>query len=184
MKGDRVAAFGRPHPRRSLTGEGDLLPAEARLVADHGPGAALALQAVAHGNARRLTLNRKVELPAAAGGLSGGHRSAPGCCNGRSVDGTSKRRIMRVNSRRILVRERAPVEAGEHLALGPSTMLRGRIAQCPLPAESDRLLHCRGMSRRAKSGLMHRSKQEVIRSPRRRVVAEKLAPQAQAFSPF
>src|SRR6202035_3865536 len=107
MKGDRVAAFGRPHPRRCLASEGDLLPAVARLVADHAPGAALALQAVAHRNTRRLTLNRKVELPAAAGGMSGGHRSAPGCCNGRSVDGTSKRRIMRVNSRRILVRERA-----------------------------------------------------------------------------
>jgi len=52
MKGQRVAAFGCPHPCRSLTGEGDLLAAEARLVADHGPGTALALQAVAHGDAR------------------------------------------------------------------------------------------------------------------------------------
>jgi hypothetical protein len=31
MKGQRVAAFSRPHPRRSLTLEGDLLAAEARL---------------------------------------------------------------------------------------------------------------------------------------------------------
>ena len=50
MKGQRVAAFGRPHPRRGLTGKGDLLAAKARLVADHGAGAALALQAVAHGD--------------------------------------------------------------------------------------------------------------------------------------
>jgi len=28
MKGQRVAAFRRPHPRRSLTGEGDLLAGE------------------------------------------------------------------------------------------------------------------------------------------------------------
>lgn len=51
MKGQCVAAFGFPRPRRSLTGEGYLLAAEARLVADHGAGAALALQAVAHGDA-------------------------------------------------------------------------------------------------------------------------------------
>jgi hypothetical protein len=66
MKGQCVAAFGCPQPRRSLTGEGDLLAAEARLVADHGAGTALALQAVAHGDARWFALNRKVKLPAAA----------------------------------------------------------------------------------------------------------------------
>src|SRR5205807_6278472 len=76
MKGKRVAAFGGPHPRRSLTGEGDLLAAEARLVANHGPGATLALQAVTHGDARWFALERKVKLPAAAGGASG-HGSAP-----------------------------------------------------------------------------------------------------------
>src|SRR5262249_39101655 len=43
MKGQRVATFGCPHPRRRLTGEGDLLAAEARLVADRGASAALAL---------------------------------------------------------------------------------------------------------------------------------------------
>src|SRR5947208_16774382 len=32
----RVATFGCPHPRRRLTGEGDLLAAEARLDADRG----------------------------------------------------------------------------------------------------------------------------------------------------
>src|SRR5258708_16567422 len=48
MEGQRVAAFGRPHPGRSLTGEGDLLAAEPRLVADDTAGAALALQAMAH----------------------------------------------------------------------------------------------------------------------------------------
>jgi hypothetical protein len=73
MKRQRVAAFGFPPPRRSLTAEGDLLAVEARLVADHGAGAALALQAVAHGDARWFTFNRNVELPATAGGASGGH---------------------------------------------------------------------------------------------------------------
>ena len=34
MIGHRVAAFGRPRPRRSLAGKGDLLQAKARLVAD------------------------------------------------------------------------------------------------------------------------------------------------------
>jgi hypothetical protein len=47
------------------------------LVADHGAGPTLALQAVAHGDARWFTLNREVKLPAAAGGVSGGHGSAP-----------------------------------------------------------------------------------------------------------
>jgi hypothetical protein len=55
----------------------DLLAAEARLVADDGAGAALALQAVAHRDARWFALSRKVKLPAAASGVSGGHRSAP-----------------------------------------------------------------------------------------------------------
>src|SRR5260370_2977815 len=73
LKGQRVAAFGCPHPRRSLTGEANLLAAKARLVADHGAGAALALQAVTHGDARWFALNRKVKLPAAAGGASSGH---------------------------------------------------------------------------------------------------------------
>ena len=73
MKGHRVAAFGCPHPRRSFTGEGDLLAAEARLVADHGASTALARQAVTHGDPRRFALNRKVKLPATAGGASGGH---------------------------------------------------------------------------------------------------------------
>ena len=73
MKGQRVAAFGCPHPRRRLTGEGDLLAAEARLIADHGAGAALAFQAVTHRDARWFALNRKLELPAAAAGTSGGH---------------------------------------------------------------------------------------------------------------
>ena len=67
MKRHQVAAFGFPPPRSSLAGEGDLLGAEACLVADHGAGAALALQAVANRDARWFALNRKVKLPAAAG---------------------------------------------------------------------------------------------------------------------
>jgi hypothetical protein len=75
--GHRIAAFGCPHPRCGITGDGDLLATEARLVADYGAGAALAFQAVTHGDAQWLALNRKVKLPATAGGVSGGHRSAP-----------------------------------------------------------------------------------------------------------
>ena len=77
MKGQRVATFGTPRLRRSVTGEADLLASETRLVADHGAGPTLALQAVAHGDARWFTLNRQVKLPAAAGGVSGWHGSAP-----------------------------------------------------------------------------------------------------------
>src|SRR5690349_7621716 len=62
--------------RRSLTGEGDLLAVEARLVADHGTSAALTLQAVAYGDARWFALNLKTQLPASAGGMSGHHRFA------------------------------------------------------------------------------------------------------------
>jgi hypothetical protein len=77
MKCQRVGTFGSPRPRVSLTGEADLLESETRLIADHGACAALALQAVAHRDARWFTLNRKLKLPAAAGGVSGGHGSAP-----------------------------------------------------------------------------------------------------------
>src|SRR5262249_20175326 len=94
IKGQRVATFGCPHPRRRPTGEGDLLAAEARLVADRGASAALALQAVAHRDARWLALNRKVKLPATAGGVSGGHEPAPWLSIWRSVGWTSKRCTM------------------------------------------------------------------------------------------
>ena len=73
MKGQRVAAFGCPRPRRSLTGEGDLFAAEARLVADHSARAALTRQAAAHGDAQWFALDRKVKLSAAAGRASSGH---------------------------------------------------------------------------------------------------------------
>src|SRR5262249_3212500 len=65
--------------------------AEARLVADRGASASLALQAVAHGDARWFALNRKVKLPATAGGASGGHGLAPWLSIWRSVGWTSKR---------------------------------------------------------------------------------------------
>jgi hypothetical protein len=71
VKGERVATFRCPHPRRSLTGDGDLLAAEARLIADHSASTLLARQAMAHRDARWFALNRKVKLPAAAGGASG-----------------------------------------------------------------------------------------------------------------
>jgi len=56
---------------RRLTGDGDLLAAEARLIANHGTGTTPAFQAVAHGDTRWFALNRKVKLPAAAGGAPG-----------------------------------------------------------------------------------------------------------------
>jgi hypothetical protein len=54
----------------------DLLATEARLVADHGTGAALAFQTVTHGNAHGLALNGQVELAAIAGGSATGHKSS------------------------------------------------------------------------------------------------------------
>jgi hypothetical protein len=47
------------------------------LVANHGSGAALALQAVTHRDARWFVLNRKAKLSAVAGGVSGRHGPAP-----------------------------------------------------------------------------------------------------------
>jgi len=95
MKGQRVAAFGRPHPRRSLSDDGDLLAGKTRLVADHGAGAALALQAVAHGNARWFALNRKVKLPAAAGGASGHGSNSMAVDLGGSLRWTYRQCVMR-----------------------------------------------------------------------------------------
>src|SRR4029078_577120 len=77
VEGQCVAALGLARPGGGLAGEGDLLAAGARLVAEHGAGAALALQAVAHGDARGLALNREMELDADAGGASGGYWCTP-----------------------------------------------------------------------------------------------------------
>src|SRR5262249_58808536 len=69
----------------ALPGEGDLLPAEARLIADHGAGAALALQAVAHGDARWFALNSENRAP---------HSSSPAFRNpSAKVARSSGRRI-------------------------------------------------------------------------------------------
>jgi hypothetical protein len=65
--------FRLPASTPRLTREGDLLAAEACLVANHGAGAPLALQAVAHGDTRWFPLNREVKLSATAGGASGAH---------------------------------------------------------------------------------------------------------------
>jgi hypothetical protein len=91
MEGQRIAAFRGPRPRRSLAGKGDLLSAEPRLIAEHGAGAALALQAMAHGDARWFALDRKLKLPAAAGGASDGHDQAPSLSICASLAPTSKR---------------------------------------------------------------------------------------------
>jgi hypothetical protein len=73
VKSQRVAAFGRPRPPRFLAGEGDLLSTKACLIAERGTGAALALQAVAHGNPGWLALDGQVKLPATASGAAVGH---------------------------------------------------------------------------------------------------------------
>ena len=73
MKRQRVAAFGASLPRRLFAGEGYLVAAEARLIADHAAGAALTLEAGAHGDAYWLALDRKMKLSAAAASASGSH---------------------------------------------------------------------------------------------------------------
>jgi hypothetical protein len=50
MEGKRTAAFARPHPRGRFTVDGDLIATESSLVAHCRAGAALALQAMAHGD--------------------------------------------------------------------------------------------------------------------------------------
>jgi hypothetical protein len=77
MKGQAVAAISRPGPRRCLARDGDLLALKARLVADHGSGAALTGQAVTHSDARWLALDHQVQLPATASGASAGHELSP-----------------------------------------------------------------------------------------------------------
>ena len=81
MEGQRVAAFGRPHPLRRFTGESNLVEAKARLIADHSARASLALKAVAHGDARRFALSCEMKLPAATGGVAGDHGAAPWLSN-------------------------------------------------------------------------------------------------------
>jgi hypothetical protein len=70
VEGEHIATLGRARPGSGLAGDGDLLAVKPRLIADHGTGAALALQAMAHGDARGLTLDGERELAAAAGGLA------------------------------------------------------------------------------------------------------------------
>jgi hypothetical protein len=73
MESKRITAFGRSHPLRRVAVDGDLIPPEPRLVADDGASAALALQAMAHGDARWFALNREVKLAATASGVPGRH---------------------------------------------------------------------------------------------------------------
>src|SRR5262245_24513912 len=77
MKGQGVATFSRPCPRRRLAGDGNLLALKARLIAHHGSGAALAGEAVTHRNARWLALDRQMQLAAAARRASAGHELSP-----------------------------------------------------------------------------------------------------------
>jgi hypothetical protein len=73
MESHDAAAVGRALPRVAGAGDRDLLGPKARLIADHGAGAALALQTMTHRDARRLAFDRQVKLPATAGGRSTGH---------------------------------------------------------------------------------------------------------------
>jgi hypothetical protein len=90
VEGKLVAALGRARPLGVLAGERDLIAGKARLVGDDRAGAALALQAVAQGDARGLAFDREMELPAAAGGTSGGHGLRPW---GWDLGGASPRAI-------------------------------------------------------------------------------------------
>ena len=85
-EGERVAALGGARVLGGGAGEGDLLAAEAGLVADDGAGAALALQAVAHGDARGLAFDGERELPAGAGGAAGGRGHGGGARLRGSID--------------------------------------------------------------------------------------------------
>ena len=76
VEGHRAAALGLALPLRRLACNGNLLMAEARLIADHRAGAALALQAMTHRHPRRLAFDGEVKLAAATGGVAGGHGRA------------------------------------------------------------------------------------------------------------
>jgi hypothetical protein len=69
MEGHGIAAIGRPRPLRRFAGDRDLVIAVARLVADHGAGASLTREAVAHGIARGFAFNGELKLATAAGGV-------------------------------------------------------------------------------------------------------------------
>jgi hypothetical protein len=56
-----------------------MIACKARLVAEHGAGAPLALEAVAHRDAHGFAFNRELELAAATGGASSGHGWLRGC---------------------------------------------------------------------------------------------------------
>lgn len=67
MKGQPVAAFGSPHPRRSLTGEGDLLADGGVVVPERNPKHVLVdcragLHLVCAIPATALNLDRQIEF--------------------------------------------------------------------------------------------------------------------------
>ncbi len=79
MKGHPVAALGCPHPCCRVTSDVDLFAGKARLIADHGSGAALALQAVTHRDARWFAFNCQLKLPTASGSLHAVKRTSRFC---------------------------------------------------------------------------------------------------------
>src|SRR5262249_60588253 len=104
------------------------LAEEARLVADHGAGAALALQAVAHGDAHRLAFDGERELAAAAGGAAGGHGLAP-----RTIDAAATVAAMRGGAPRVMGRRHGVRPAGACPPLSPPLRLLvgGLFVVCP-----------------------------------------------------
>src|SRR6185503_3254227 len=72
--GERVAALGLACVGAGLAAHRDALARKARLVAQHRAGAALAFDAVAHGDAHRVALGGEFKLSAVAGGAAGGGR--------------------------------------------------------------------------------------------------------------
>ena len=75
--GHDAATVGCPLPYCRFAGDGDLIGSEPCLIADDRAGAALAGEAVAHGDTRWFAFDRQVKLPATAGGVSGTHGSNP-----------------------------------------------------------------------------------------------------------
>jgi hypothetical protein len=93
MKSQRVAALGCSRPRRSLTGEGDLVAAEARITAPVRRWHSRQW----HMEMRRFALDREVKLPAKAA-----RRVVMGQLRGRGQVGTSTARALSTGANRRL----------------------------------------------------------------------------------
>src|SRR5689334_9199222 len=92
--GQDVAAFGRAGPFGGFSGKSNLRPAKARLIAEHGPGAALAFQAMAHGDAHGFASGADLELAATAGGVASDH----GLGSATTIESTVLKKFERRNA--------------------------------------------------------------------------------------